>query len=78
MRCPRIKRRSSNTAIGAFALQNGAGHNNIALGYLSGRNISTGDNNIDIGNQGVAGESSTIRIGSASQVGTYRGYKRAQ
>ena len=60
-----------NTAIGSYALQHGAGDNNIALGYFSGRNISTGDNNIDIGNEGVAGENSTIRIGSASQVRTF-------
>ena len=60
-----------NTAIGAYALQHGAGDNNIALGYFSGRNLNTGDNNIDIGNEGVAGESSTIRIGSANQVRTF-------
>jgi Collagen triple helix repeat (20 copies) len=30
---------------------------------LAGDKLSTGDNNIDIGNEGVAAESSTIRIG---------------
>jgi hypothetical protein len=49
---------------------------NTALGYRSGAHIGTGDNNIDIGNEGVAGENSTIRIGSASQVYLYRGHKR--
>jgi hypothetical protein len=44
---------------------------NTALGYRSGAHIDTGDNNIDIGNEGVAGENGTIRIGSASQVRTF-------
>ncbi|HEU0273406.1 MAG TPA: tail fiber domain-containing protein [Candidatus Udaeobacter sp.] len=60
-----------NTAIGAHALQQTAGNRNVALGYLSGRNLTTGDNNIDIANEGVADESSTIRIGSGSQVRTF-------
>jgi hypothetical protein len=38
---------------------------------ISGHNITTGDNSIDIGNEGVAGENGTIRIGSASQVRTF-------
>jgi len=33
------------------------------LGNLAGRNLTTGSNNIDIGNQGVAAEAKTIRIG---------------
>ena len=33
------------------------------LGASAGINLTTGDNNIDIGNHGVAGESGTIRIG---------------
>ena len=39
------------------------GNGNIALGANAGLNLTTGDNNIDIGNSGVAGESSMIRIG---------------
>ena len=39
-----------------------AGSDNIALGYLAGQNID-GNDNIDIGNAGVAGESDTTRIG---------------
>lgn len=34
------------------------------MGYTAGSNLTTGDNNIDIGNAGVAGESNTIRIGN--------------
>ena len=59
-----------NTAIGASALfNNTTGSNNIALGFLAG-DIVTGDNNIDIGAEGVAGDSNTIRIGT-NQRGTF-------
>ena len=55
---------SSNTANGFEALlYNTTGRNNIALGHKAGLNLTTGHGNIDIGNPGVAGESSTIRIG---------------
>src|SRR5262249_60634834 len=40
------------------------GSNNVALGVNSGVNLTTGNNNIDIGNAGVAGESNRIRIGT--------------
>jgi len=53
----------NNTANGAFALFNITGNGNIALGANAGVNLTTGDDNIDIGNIGVAGESSVIRIG---------------
>jgi hypothetical protein len=54
-----------NTADGREALrENTIGNFNIGLGYFGGYNLTTsGDNNIDIGNQGVDGESNTIRIG---------------
>lgn len=53
-----------NTAIGQNALSgNRAGSYNIALGYNTGDFI-TGDYNIDIGAEGVAGESNTLRIGN--------------
>jgi hypothetical protein len=56
---------SENTAIGPFALTNiTTGSSNIALGFSAGVNL-TGDDNIDIGNEGVAAESGTIRIGTA-------------
>jgi hypothetical protein len=54
----------SNTALGFYALDhNTTGNNNIAAGYQAGFYL-TGNNNIDIGNVGVAGESNTIRIGT--------------
>ena len=58
----------NNTAIGAYTLPllNG-GQNNIAIGFQAGANLSGGagpaNNNIEIGNPGVAVESNTIRIG---------------
>jgi hypothetical protein len=52
-----------NTAVGEQALfDNQSGNYNIALGYAAGTR-TTGSNNIDIGDIGVAGESNTIRIG---------------
>ena len=55
----------TNTASGRDALySNTSGNSNIAVGYLAGENLTTGDNNIVIGHQGVAGNSSTIRIGT--------------
>src|SRR5262245_28017307 len=54
-----------NTAVGVgalFRMNPTAGSDNIALGYFAGQNID-GNNNIDIGNAGVAGESDTVRIG---------------
>jgi len=70
-----------NTAVGEGALMsNTTGHTNIAIGIFAlsrntvgsgniglngGDRLTTGDFNIDIGNDGVAGESHTIRIGTA-------------
>ena len=62
---------NGNTAIGAFALNTTTGDNNIALGFFAGINIIAGNNNIDIANRGVVGESATIRIGSAAQTKTF-------
>ena len=42
------------------------GSNNIALGSFAGSNLTTGDNNIDIGNSGAGAESDTIRIGDSA------------
>jgi hypothetical protein len=54
----------NNTAIGFLALNdNTTGTDNIALGYAAGV-FTTGNNNINIGNEGVADESDTIRIGT--------------
>ena len=53
-----------NTADGYQALvNNNAGTGNTALGFQAGFNILSTNNNIDIGNQGVSGDSDTIRIG---------------
>src|SRR5713101_6094035 len=55
---------NENTATGFHALLNNkTGNKNIALGFRAGSDLTTGDKNIDIGNAGLAGESSTIRIG---------------
>jgi hypothetical protein len=60
-----------NTAIGTKALfGNTIGSFNIAVGRGAGTLLTTGDSNIDIGNFGVAGESTTIRIG-ATQTKTF-------
>jgi hypothetical protein len=53
----------NNTATGFEALVNNTGSSNTALGVFAGANLTTGDDNIDIGNRGVAGESATIRLG---------------
>ena len=56
---------SDNTANGVEALFfNTTGSSNIALGVSAGQNLTTGNNNIDIGNPGVAAEANTIRIGT--------------
>jgi hypothetical protein len=57
---------ANNTAVGHHALfGNSTGSNNIAFGRNAGNNLTIGNNNIDIGTGGTAGESNTIRIGSA-------------
>jgi Chaperone of endosialidase len=62
---------NNNTANGFHALiDNTTGSGNIALGFNAGASLTTGSNNIIFGNSGVAGESSTIRIGSV-QTKTY-------
>jgi endosialidase-like protein len=56
---------SNNTAVGNSALAHTTGSSNVALGASAGLNISAGNFNIDIGNPGVAGDSNTIRVGTA-------------
>src|SRR5207249_1353102 len=55
---------SSNTAMGANALLNNTGSNNIGLGTNAGSSLTTGSGNVCIGYSvfGVAGESNTTRI----------------
>jgi hypothetical protein len=64
----------NNTAVGDEALGNfnfKAGSENIALGSQAGIGLTNGSSNIYIGNQGVAEESFTIRIGSNNQAFTF-------
>jgi hypothetical protein len=53
-----------NTAVGGNALANTTGSGNIGIGLDACVNTTTGSINICIGSPGVAGESSTIRIGT--------------
>jgi len=64
---------SYNSAKGTKALYNNtSGSYNTALGFYAGYNLTTGVSNIDIGNQGMAGESAVIRIGTqGTQVGAF-------
>jgi len=55
---------NNNTAYGLSALRNTIGTGNIGIGFRSGYYLASGDNNIAIGHEGVAGESGTIRIGT--------------
>jgi trimeric autotransporter adhesin len=51
--------------LGAYSGYNlTTGDNNIALGASAGFNLTAGDNNIYIGNEGIEGESGSIRIGT--------------
>jgi hypothetical protein len=52
-----------STAIGALALEGATGSGNLGVGYGAGSNLTTGNDNIYIGNPGVTSESSQIRIG---------------
>ena len=54
---------NNNTAVGSDALLNSTVSRNIALGYRAGFNLTNGGGNIDIGNEGLATEAATIRIG---------------
>jgi len=66
-----------NTAQGFQSLNgNGSGSNNVAFGSHAGANLTTGNNNIDIGANvlGNAGEANTIRIGKqGTQKSTFIG-----
>jgi len=46
-------------------LYRSTGSRNVALGRSAGEDLTTGSDNIDLSNTGVAGESGKIRIGTA-------------
>jgi len=54
---------SYNTAVGDQSLYHSTGSYNVAL--AGGFNLTSGDFNIDIGNDGIDGDSGVIRIGSS-------------
>ena len=63
---------ANNTATGFNALQNATGNANVGIGSGAGSQLTGGNNDIDISNLGVAGESGTIRIGTEGiQAATY-------
>jgi hypothetical protein len=56
---------NKNVASGNNALLgNTSGSSNVALGWAAGQNLTSGSNNVAIANNGVAGESGKIRIGT--------------
>ena len=55
-----------NTAVGQQTLLNlTTGEGNLALGQYAGNNLTVESNDIDLANNGVAGDSGVIRIGTA-------------
>jgi hypothetical protein len=62
---------SSNACLGFNALTNVTGSSNIGIGESAGGNLTSGKNNIDIGNSGNAGESAKIRIGNKAHKNTF-------
>ena len=52
-----------NTAVGVGCLASSTGDLNIAFGFGAGANLTTGINNIDVGNIGVPAEDNVIRVG---------------
>ncbi len=55
---------SENIAIGRSAGINLAGSSNILMGQYAGQNLTRGNNNIEIGNEGLKKDDSVIRIGT--------------
>jgi hypothetical protein len=54
---------SMNTAVGGWAGLNLAGTGNIVIGYFAAQNVTSGANNIEIGNLGSKKDDAAIRIG---------------
>jgi hypothetical protein len=56
---------NNNTGAGWESLfNNTSGTGNIAFGYEAGSNLTTGSDNIEVGNLGTSSDSDTIRIGT--------------
>jgi len=62
---------STNVAVGASALFSSTGTGNIAIGTFAGQNLTSGDGNLYLANQGQPTESHTIRIGSGGHTRTF-------
>jgi len=63
---------SSNSGFGHSALKYSTGTNNLGLGANGGYNVTGGSNNIEIANQGLAGDNGVIRIGApTTQTATF-------
>lgn len=59
-----------NVSVGSNALfANVTGSYNIALGFQAGLNQNTGNDDIYIGNEGIGGESQTLRLGTQGSSG---------
>jgi len=56
---------SDNTAVGFSAGFQTTGSSNIAIGFYAGYNITTTTGNVDVANEGIAGDSGVTRIGTA-------------
>jgi hypothetical protein len=65
------KHGDNNTGIGSNSLLNCMGNINTAIGTRAGMNLTSGNNDICIGNVGVAAESNTIRIGNDTHTNTF-------
>jgi len=53
-----------NTAVGRQALESSTGKENIAIGWLAGATLTSGDDNIYLANVGTSSESKTMRLGN--------------
>lgn len=58
----------NNTAVGSYAFYDlASGTHNVALGHTAGGNLTSGSHNVYISNDGLVGESNTMRIGDVNQ-----------
>ena len=63
---------TDNTGVGVWSLISCTGSQNIAIGSLAGFSLTSGNNNIEIGNSGTSGDNGVIRIGTpGTQTSTF-------